>query len=334
MSVFSRKKRIFADWKKARKVKKVKPYIVKEEQFDVESCEPNTRWGGTWTEQKLDAFEKYVNAYLTIMNKYRCQYDWKLIYFDGFAGSGSRTEETSMSSDNQLMLELIDGHQLTVEELSPYKGAAERVLNIAQDGFDYYYFIDKDAASSSQLQEKLKPYKKDKRLEFRHSDANKEVSKLADAMRKNSKLKALVLLDPFGMQVDWNSIEKLKGTSTDLWILIPTGVIVNRLLDRKCKLTHIEKLTSFFGKDEDFLKNYFYNTRQETTLFGETEVVEKVKEPIRMIANLYIQQMKSIFKYATEEPLVLFNTRNTPIFHFACASNNESAVKIAKDIIK
>ena len=25
-------------------------------------------WGGSWTEQKLDAFEKYVKAYLTIMN--------------------------------------------------------------------------------------------------------------------------------------------------------------------------------------------------------------------------------------------------------------------------
>ena len=294
--------------------------------------EPSSSWGGAWTEEKLKAFEKYVNAYLTIMNKYRGQYDWKLIYFDGFAGSGSRYEDTT-SEDNQLMIDLIDEHQITAEELTPYKGAAERVLNIAQDGFDFYYFIDKDAASSSQLQEKLKPYQKDKRLEFRHSDANTEVSKLADAMRKNSKLKALVLLDPFGMQVDWSSIEKLKGTSTDLWILIPTGVIVNRLLDRKCKLTHIEKLTSFFGKDEAFLKNYFYNTRQENTLFGETEVVEKVQEPIRMIANLYIQQMKTIFKYVTEEPLVLYNTRNTPIFHFACASNNESAVKIAHEII-
>ena len=311
----------------------VKKYeILAESSKSMMVGEPNSSWGGAWTEEKLNAFEKYVKAYLTIMNKYRGQYDWKLIYFDGFAGSGSRNEDTTLE-DNQLMIDLMDEHQITAEELTPYKGAAERVLNIAKVGFDFYYFIDKDAESSSQLQEKLTPYQKDKRLEFRHSEANTEVSKLADAMHKNSKLKALVLLDPFGMQVDWSSIEKLKGTSTDLWILIPTGVIVNRLLDRKCKLTHIEKLTSFFGKDEAFLKNYFYNTKQETTLFGETEVVEKVQEPIRMIANLYIQQMKTIFKYVTEEPLVLYNTRNTPIFHFACASNNESAVKIAHEII-
>ena len=31
--------------------------------------EPLLQWGGSWTEEKLDAFTKYVNAYLTIMNK-------------------------------------------------------------------------------------------------------------------------------------------------------------------------------------------------------------------------------------------------------------------------
>ena len=186
---------------------------------------------------------------------------------------------------------------------------------------------------SKQLQEKLPPICKGRKPEFRHSDANTEVKKLATALHNNSKLKALVLLDPFGMQVKWESIERLKGTGTDLWILIPTGVIVNRLLDRKCKLTHIEKLTTFFGKDESFLKEYFYNTRQDSTLFGEVEVVEKMGEPIKRITELYIQQMKTIFKYVTEQPLVLRNTRNTPIFHFACASNNQSAVKIAHEII-
>lgn len=294
--------------------------------------EPSSSWGGSWTEEKLDAFEKYVNAYLTIMNKYRDQYQWKLIYFDGFAGSGSRNEATPMYN-NQLMLDLIEEHQLSAEELAPYRGAAERVLNINQDGFDYYYFVDKDAESSKKLKEKLTPIRNGKQLEFRHSDANTQVSELAQTMHKTNKMKSLVLLDPFGMQVDWSSIEKLKNTSTDLWILIPTGVIVNRLLDRKCKLTHIEKLTSFFGKEEAFLREYFYNTRQDETLFGSIEVIEKVKEPIQKITKLYIQQMKTIFKYVTEKPLVLYNTRNTPIFHFAFASNNQSAVKIAHEII-
>ena len=57
-------------------------------------------WGGKWTEEKLDAFEKYVKAYLTIMNNYRDVYGWRLLYFDGFAGCGSSVVcETFAGSD-------------------------------------------------------------------------------------------------------------------------------------------------------------------------------------------------------------------------------------------
>lgn len=294
-------------------------------------CESSS-WGGQWTEEKLDAFEKYVNAYLTIMNSHRDKYQWNLIYFDGFAGSGSRNE-TKKETNSALLQELFDDTFLKEEELNIYKGAAERVLSIPQRGFDFYYFVDKDKESSLKLHELLSPYENEKTLVYRNSDANKQVEMLAAAMHKDKSLASLVLLDPFGMQVDWKSIECLKGTRTDLWILIPTGVIVNRLLDRKGELTHIDKLTSFFGMDEESLKAFFYSKRQVQTLFGEIETVEKVKQPIQKITELYIQQLQIIFKHVTPEPLVLYNSRKTPIFHFACASNNPSAVKIANEII-
>ena len=285
-------------------------------------------WGGQWTEDKLDAFEKYVKAYLTIMNSYRDKYNWKLIYFDGFAGSGSRIQPTDDNkADNRLFAEY------NISEEDTYKGAAERVLNIAQRGFDSYYFIDKDKDSSNKLKQKLSKYEDSKDLNFINSDANEELYKLADRMHNNKSISSLVLLDPFGMQVDWASIENLKGTRTDLWILIPTGVIINRLLDRTGELTHIARLKTFFGKDEDFLKDYFYRKKQEQTLFGEINIIEKIEHPIKRIAELYIQRLEEIFKKVTPEPLVLYNSRNTPIFHFACASNNETAVKIANQII-
>ena len=310
----------------------VKDYIVEDKKSVLLSSEPLYSWGGSWTEDKLDTFEKYVNAYLTIMNKYRDEYQWRLIYFDGFAGSGSRTE-SNQDTDSDLLREMFDGSMLSRDELNVYRGAAERVLNIKQRGFDFYYFIDKDEESSKQLEVLLEPFKGDKNLKFRTSDANEQVKMLARAMRNDRKLVSLVLLDPFGMQVDWETIEELKNTHTDFWILIPTGVIINRLLDRKGELIYIDKLISFFGKDEKFLRNYFYSKKQEQTLFGEIEVIEKVNKPIQKIAELYIRRLGEIFKYVTPEPLVLYNSRNIPIFHFACASNNQSAVKIARDII-
>lgn len=309
----------------------MKEYNYKEDgQGNMLACEPSS-WGGQWTEDKLDAFEKYVNAYLTIMNSHRGNYR-KLIYFDGFAGSGSRNE-VKKEPNSELLQDLFRDCSIEEKELDTYKGAAERVLSIAQQGFDFYYFVDKDKESSLKLHELLAPFENDKTLVYRNSDANKQVELLAKAMHDDGNLAALVLLDPFGMQVDWKSIELLKGTRTDLWILIPTGVIVNRLLDRKAELTHMDKLTSFFGKDESFLKDYFYKKKTVDTLFGEKEIIEKVKKPIEKIAELYIEQLKTIFEHVTEKPLVLYNSRKTPIFHFACASNNSTAIKIASQII-
>ena len=117
-------------------------------------------------------------------------------------------------------------------------------------------------------------------------------------------------------------------------ILVPTGVIINRLLERDASLKHIDKLKSFFVLIKDEISDFFYKKRTENTLFGEVELIEKVKNPIQKIAELYVERLKKEFKYVTESPLVLTNNRGVPIFHFVFASNNQTAVNIAQQIIK
>ena len=161
---------------------------------------------------------------------------------------------------------------------------------------------------------------------------------LADALKRDSRLKALCFLDPFGMSIDWKTIEALSGKSIDLWILIPSGVIVNRLLQRKEKggdvLLYPEKLKSFFGMSEEDIKDWFYTYKEEKDLFGETrEWYEKKNNPIERIAELYCERLGDLFPYVTPQPLVMTNNHNVPIFHFVCASFNETAVKIAQQII-
>ncbi|MEO1448931.1 MAG: hypothetical protein AAFV07_05345 [Bacteroidota bacterium] len=46
------------------------------------------QFGSNWTIEKMEIFMKYVPAYLTIMNIHAAKNNWKLLYFDGFAGSG------------------------------------------------------------------------------------------------------------------------------------------------------------------------------------------------------------------------------------------------------
>ena len=95
----------------------------------------------------------------------------------------------------------------------------------------------------------------------------------------------------------------------------------------------MKTLCSFFGLSENEIQNYFYEKQTEQTLFGEEEKIIKVSQPIKKIAELYIKQLKTIFTQVTDEPLIMYNTRNTPIYHFAFASYNETAKKIASQII-
>jgi three-Cys-motif partner protein len=172
-------------------------------------------WGGQWTEDKLDCFQKYVKAYLTIMNAYREKFRWKLVYFDGFAGSGSR--EQSLVADEKAMS--LFGEELhDASELHPYQGAAERVVQIEQQmrGFDEYWFIDKNEQNITSLELKLAEYQTRGKKIFRPNDANEEVLNLGRRLREHPKTKVLCLLDPFGMSINWDSIVALAGNGIDL----------------------------------------------------------------------------------------------------------------------
>lgn len=290
--------------------------------------EPKVNWGGSWTEIKLEAFEHYVNAYLTIMNAQKQKYGgWPTtIYFDGFAGSGERFSSNRIEENN------LFSDYLVKEEMELYKGSAERVLSLSQK-FDYYFFVDNDKDSIITLENKLK----DKGLVndkcyFIYDDVNNQLEKLSEFL--NSKKAALILLDPFGMQINWSSIEKLKDKRIDLWILIPSGVIINRFLDKKGELIFSKKLQSYFGLTEDEIKSKFYETEVVDTLFGSIDIIVKTNDAISKIADFYIERLRGIWKYVSEKPLKLFNTKNVPIYHFVFASNNETALKIANQIIE
>ncbi len=281
-------------------------------------------WGGPWTEKKLDAFEQYVTAYLTIMNKHPY---WQTIYFDGFAGSGKR--KVKKQSDPILF-------PISDEEQKVYRGAAERVIRMEPPyTFDYYYFVEESGARLKKLEDRLTdiPESKDKILVFRPKDCNEELISLAGAL-KSGKYASLVLLDPFGMQVNWEAIESLAGTRSDVWLLLPTAVIINRLLDRKGELKNLKRLESFFGlSEEEIRKEFYFQTGQTSFIDDMDEHIKKVVNPINKIASLYIKRLKTIWKFVSDPALKLNNRKGAPLFHFIFASNNKNAQKIANYII-
>jgi three-Cys-motif partner protein len=288
-------------------------------------------WGGPWTEEKLEAFQKYVKAYLNIMNKQKEKYGgWPTtIYFDGFSGSGQK--DYNKKDIQQGDIQLLFFENIEQEELITYKGSPERVLSLDMK-FDEYYFVDIDEKAIKELESYLRSRGLAKEnCHFIQGDVNQELKKFSKKL--NDKKASLVFLDPFGMQINWESIKLLKGKRVDLWILLPSGVIVNRLLDREGKLIFSEKLEKFFGLPIEEIKEKFYKIEMENTLFGKKQRIKKVENSIEEIAKIYIDQLKKVFQHVTDPPYTLKNSKNVTIYHFIFASNNKTAYKIASDII-
>lgn len=314
-----------------------KEYKLQKEDAVPMACESQMNWGGMWTEEKLDAFEKYVKAYLTIMKKYATENSWKLFYFDAFAGSGSREAIPEEVNDAEVTLFGDEEIEEIAEQIS-YKGAAERAIGSEIDGFsfDYYYFVDKEKESLRALEKKLKSKFPNKAncMAFKPGDANERIQELVNYAKSHPKCAALVLLDPFGMQLDWTTIRALKDIKhIDLWILVPSGVIINRLLTRSGKIMCPERMKTSFGMSIDEIQNYFYEEVTEQSLFGEITRQQKRDNTINRIAQLYLDLLGKEFAYVIKEPLVLRNSTNCPIFHFVFASHNETGVKIASEIV-
>ncbi len=275
-------------------------------------------FGGNWTYQKIQIIELYAKAYLQIMKEHPY---WKLMYFDGFAGTGEIKIEGKIDS------KIIEG-------------AAKKIVSISDPRmFDMYYFVELDQKKAKQLKESLAQIKKSG-IFIVSEDCNKKLLSLSKYLKGEvgtggKSFKVLAFIDPCGMAVNWSSIEALKGLGIDMWILAPTGLGANRLLkkDRKISDAWLEKLEAFFGIQRQEILNNFYHELSYTDLFGNENVqITKKKAAINKIYKLYSDRMKGVFSYVSE-PYELINRQNSVMFHLFLASNNQTAIKIANDII-
>jgi three-Cys-motif partner protein len=274
------------------------------------------QFGGNWTERKIEIVVEYAKAYLTIMNKYP---RFKCLYFDGFAGSGDifKNDKT---------------------DLETIKGAAVRILEVeSPKSFDLYYFVELDEKNKKELEKTIDQQFPHKRLIsfVVQEDCNIKMKRMANFLQKNKDVRVLAFIDPYGMTLNWSSLETLKGLGIDLWILVPTGIGMNRLLKKNGEIREswLNKLELSLGLKREKIKQYFYQSKTIQTLFGAETIVKKEKDAIEKAANLYRERLHSVFSFVSDM-LPLENSTGSIMYHFMMASNNTAAFKIANDIIR
>ncbi len=276
------------------------------------------QFGGDWTENKIEILVEYATSYLTIMNRYAGRFGWKLLYFDGFAGSGFIKKG---KKENQKTI----------------IGAARRILEIDKPRpFDMYYFVEMDEKNAKTLSSQTVEAFPDKKIYVVNGDCNAKIDDMSRFLTtKGKKYKTLAYIDPCGMQLEWKSLVALQKLSVDVWILVPTGMGVNRLLKKNGQISDawLERLHVFLGLEQKEILDHFYSSRTVATLFGEEVVTSKEERAIEKSAELYQKRLNNLFKFVSK-PYVLKNKRNSVMFHFLMASNNKTAIDIANDITK
>jgi three-Cys-motif partner protein len=177
-----------------------------------------------------------------------------------------------------------------------------------------------------------------KTIHIVEDDCNIKLSDMAEHLKKPKDQrnydKVLSYIDPCGMQLDWESLKKLEGVGADVWILVPTGMGVNRLLKKDGEISDkwIDKLERFLGLTEQQIKNFFFREEVELTLFGEETRVTKIEKAVQRAAELYQNRLGDVFEFVTE-PFELRNEKNSIMYHLIFVSNNSAALKIATDIL-
>lgn len=289
------------------------------------------KFGGDWTTDKLERIRKYLCAYTKIFKANPKAQFLETIYVDAFAGTGQRIDSSTAMEKGESLFAL-DADAETFKE-----GSARIALGV-EPSFDQYVFIERNPKRADDLHRLVHEFpEKSAKIRIEAQEANAFLQSWCRE-RDWRRCRAVVFLDPYGMQVNWKTLEAVAATrAIDLWLLFPLGVAVNRLLTG-AELPPAKwgnALTRIFGT-EDWMAT-FYPPRKEQTLFGPESVCSKEARP-DAIGRFFLQRLESIFAGVANRPLPLQNSRGTPIYLLCFAAGNPrgapTAVKIAQDILK
>jgi three-Cys-motif partner protein len=292
-------------------------------------------FGGDWTVDKLDRLRKYLQAYTTILKRNPQAQFFSITYVDAFAGTGICNLPLRAESPSPLFGELTEGE---TQEAREFISGSARIALETEPSFDRFLFVEQDPECAKRLTDLRTDFpERAARIVVQVADANQYLMEWCHHTdwRRN---RAVVFLDPFGMEVEWNLIKAIAETrAIDLWLLFPLGVAVNRLLTRSEPPPEhwARALTRTFGTDE--WQSAFYTRHKQFTLFGLEERHERQAD-LTAVGDFFVRRLQTAFAAVAKNPLPLVNSRNVPLYLLCFAAGNPkgapTAVRIAQDVLR
>ncbi|MEK7269375.1 MAG: three-Cys-motif partner protein TcmP [Planctomycetota bacterium] len=300
------------------------------------------RFGGGWTDEKLAVLSDYLKAYATALKeKPSKDSPFRKVYIDAFAGTGYRSdphEETASSQGNLFP-------ELAKEEPCGLRDGSARIALKTDPPFEEYVFIERSPERCKMLVNLKDEFPAlASRIQILQGEANVKIRDLCTADWRSRR--AVLFLDPYGMQVEWQTIEAIARTQAiDLWILFPLGIGLNRLLTKSGNIPESwrHRLDVLLGTKDWF--SHFYETGKHTqkTLLQSpdspsSEAELFVKKNMDVFEQYFINRLKTIFAGVVEKPGILQNSTNNPLYLLCFAASNKRgapiALRIANHLLK
>lgn len=259
---------------------------------------------GYWSEIKLDIINDYAKEYTKILSSEKQNY-LKPIYIDAFSGAGKHLSKTSK------------------KEIS---GSPQNALSVSPP-FKEYHFIDMNSAKLDYLKESVEDRES---VFFYNGNCNQILTeKIFPTITYKNYKRALCLLDPYGLQLDWKVIEQAgKSGVMEIFLNFPVLDINRNVLWKDYQNVtsyNLKRMNDFWG-DESW-KDIAYE--EEQTLF-QTELVKTKPDVIIKAFQKRLLEMAG-FKFVPE-PMAMKNTSGNIVYYLYFASCNKTGEKIVQHI--
>jgi three-Cys-motif partner protein len=201
--------------------------------------------------------------------------------------------------------------------------------------FREYHCIDLDQGNVEALELQVRgrargPYSPDS-VFFYNADCNQVLlTDIFPRVRYEDYARALCLLDPYGLQLDWNVISTAgKMRSVDIFLNFPIMDINRNVLHRDpgtASAKQVERLTRYWGDDSWRGEAY---TRKRN-LFGWEE-----KTSNEALAAAFQKRLKSEAGFAyVPVPMPMRNAKDAVVYYLYFASQKPVAEKIVRNIFE
>jgi three-Cys-motif partner protein len=280
---------------------------------------------GVWTEIKLRALTEYLDFYQKALRNMQFE-TW---YIDAFAGTVDRHAELQKAG-------IFDGAPIENVEII-LDGSARKALQI-QPPFDHYWFTEQHRGRATVLRALRSEFGRD--VEVKTADANTALQDLFglppwSSGPTSARQRGVVFLDPYGMSVDWATLEVLAATKrVDVWYLFPRKAVVQQLAHdiRGVDANKRRKLEQIFGSG-DWEREFYNAGPPQGSLFDAppTTEVRRVATP-EQISAFARKRLKDLFCYVSDPLPLLVNGRD--FFELYCLSNNGKAVHLIEKGVK